>query len=65
MGARYLYSSRSNQFDIYDAKTNTWSIGVLPFSIEGASIISVNNTIYVAGGMVDNVFSDKVWKLEF
>ncbi len=65
MGARYLYSSRSNQFDIYDAKTNTWSIGVLPFSIEGASIISVNNTIYVAGGMVDMFSLTRFGSLNF
>jgi len=32
--------------------TNTWLIGVLPVNIEMASIVSVNNTIYEAGGMV-------------
>jgi len=47
-----------NRFDIYDVTTNTWSIGVLPKNITGGSIISVNNTIYLAGG-------DKVWKLQF
>ncbi len=60
---------RGNKFDIYDIATNTWSIGVLPVSIEGASIISVNNTIYIAGGMVNptGYFNpgDQVWKLEF
>ena len=58
-----------NKFDIYDIATNTWSIGVLPVSIEGASIISVNNTIYIAGGTVNptGYFNpgDQVWKLEF
>ncbi len=58
-----------NKFDIYDIATNTWSIGVLPVSIEGASIISVNNTIYVAGGMVNSTGNfypgEQVWKLEF
>lgn len=43
----------------------TWSIGVLPQNIEGASIISVNNTIYVASGYVNGVLSNPVWKLEF
>ena len=54
-----------NKFDIYETTTNTWSIGVLNQNIEGASIISVNNTIYVAGGVVNGVMSNQVWKLEF
>jgi len=58
-----------NKFDIYDIATNTWSIGVLPVGIDGASIISVNNTIYVAGGMLNSTGyfnpGDQVWKLEF
>jgi N-acetylneuraminic acid mutarotase len=59
------YSSADDRFDIYDIASNTWSIGVLPFKIKRASIISVNNTIYLAGGVVNGVSSDKVWKLEF
>jgi N-acetylneuraminic acid mutarotase len=51
--------------DMYDIATNTWSIVVLPATIEGASIISVNDTVYIAGGKVNGVLSDKVWKLEF
>jgi hypothetical protein len=55
-----------NKFYIYDPVANTWSIGVLPQDIHGgASIISVNNTIYVAGGHVNGVLSNQVWKLEF
>jgi len=54
-----------NKFDIYDITTNSWSVGVLPQSMYGTSIISVNNTIYVAGGFVNGVLSNKVWKLEF
>jgi hypothetical protein len=54
-----------NKFDIYDIKTGVWSIGVLPADIEGAGIISVNNTIYVAGGKVNGVLSNQVVKLEF
>jgi hypothetical protein len=58
-------SNSSNEFDIYDIAANSWSIGVLPFIIKEASIISVNNTIYIAGGIVNGVYSDKVWKLTF
>jgi hypothetical protein len=54
-----------NKFDIYDITTNSWSIGVLPVNILYASIISVNNTIYIAGGYVNGVLSNQVWKLEF
>ena len=55
----------ADKFDIYDILTNTWSIGVLPVNILGASIISVNNRIYLAGGAVNGVVSNQVWKLEF
>jgi|KBSSwiS6_1023812.scaffolds.fasta_scaffold00297_7 hypothetical protein len=58
-------SNLTNQFDIYNTSTNNWTIGILPISIRGAAIISVNNVIYIAGGMVGNTLSDQVWKLEF
>ena len=54
-----------NKFDIYDVTTNSWSIGLLPLKIYSSSIISVNNTIYVAGGYVDGVLTNQVWKLGF
>ncbi len=54
-----------SRLDMYDIATNTWSIVVLPIPLEEASIISVNNIIYVAGGIVNGVYNDKVWKLEF
>jgi hypothetical protein len=54
-----------NKFDIYDIASNTWSVGILPFSIDRNSVISVNNTIYGAGGLINGVYNDKVWKLEF
>lgn len=54
-----------NKFDIYDISTDTWSIGVLNQSIRNATIISVNNNLYVAGGYVNGVLSNQVWKLEF
>ncbi len=56
---------RGDKFDIYDITTNTWSIGVLPLKIVAASIISVNNTIYLAGGYVNGPLSNQVYKLEF
>ncbi len=55
----------SPNFDIYDVNTNTWSIGVLPFVTTGSTIIKANNTIYLAGGSVNGVLTNKVWKLEY
>jgi N-acetylneuraminic acid mutarotase len=52
-------------FEIYDLTTKTWKTAVLDKSITRAGIISVNNVIYVAGGFVNGVGSDQVWKLEF
>lgn len=56
-------------FEIYDTATGQWSTGVLPFSINDATVISVNNTIYVAGGrdrdQPSGPYYDQVWKLEF
>ncbi|HJS56076.1 MAG TPA: hypothetical protein VJ765_16105, partial [Chitinophagaceae bacterium] len=52
-------------FEIYNLTTDTWSTVLLDKNIMGAAIISVNNVIYVAGGFVNGVGSDQVWKLEF
>jgi N-acetylneuraminic acid mutarotase len=60
-----LTGNATDKFNIYDMVTNTWSIGLLPVKISGASVISVANTIYVAGGYVNGTISDQVWKLEF
>lgn len=54
-----------NKFDIYDTAANTWSVGVLPFALEGSSILPVNNTLYVAGGKVNGALTAGVWRLEF
>jgi hypothetical protein len=52
----------ANRFDIYDIQSHTWAIGVLPQPIpEGSDAISINNTIYIAGGSQNA----QVWKLEF
>jgi hypothetical protein len=52
-------------FEMYNLSTETWSTAVLDISITRAAIISVNNVIYVAGGLVNGVGSDKVWTLDF
>jgi hypothetical protein len=56
-----------NQFDIYDLTTNTWLIGQLnePNNYVRGSVISVNDTIYIAGHSIDGGLSGVVWKLEF
>ncbi|MGZ8559669.1 MAG: hypothetical protein ACXWWC_15105 [Chitinophagaceae bacterium] len=38
---------------------------MLSQKIAAASIISVDNTIYIAGGYLNGVLSNQVWKLEF
>jgi hypothetical protein len=65
---RHDYLLGTDKFDIYNISTGVWSIGVLPQRIYGASIIAVNNTIYLAGGTVSGSFtnlSNKIFKLEF
>ena len=60
--------SGSAKIDIYDIVSNIWSIGVLPQPIPiQASIIAVNNKIYVAGGIPvnSNLISIAVYRLEF
>ncbi|MGN6532009.1 MAG: PKD domain-containing protein, partial [Ginsengibacter sp.] len=61
----FLDGADSDKFDIYDITSNTWSIGVLPYKISVASVISVNHTTYIAGTSINGVLSGKIWKLEF
>lgn len=55
----------AGKFDIYDVASNSWSIGVLPFVIQGASIVSVNNVVYIAEAPENGANANRVWKLEF
>ena len=58
--------SSGTDFDIYHTTSHTWSVGKLSQPLFGAAIISVNNTIYVAGGSDGhNGFYNQLWKLEF
>ena len=63
------FSILGNQFEIFNTTTQTWSTGVLNHKIRYTVVISVNNTIYVAGGTEDGsnspVNANQVWKLEF
>lgn len=55
----------SDQFDIYNTVTGKWSIGKLDHTTAGCGVISVNNTIYVAGGRTSNDYTDKVYILNW
>jgi Galactose oxidase, central domain/Kelch motif len=55
----------NRRFDIYNNRTGVWSIGEIDQNIKNSSIISVDNQIYLAGGIVNGVLSGQVWKLEF
>ena len=60
-------SFSGTHFDIYNTITGQWSTGELSKWINDATIISVNNTIYVAGGRdkQNGPYFNEVWKLEF
>jgi len=63
-----------NVFDIYDPQQKTWHVGKLPVPIRlSAAIISVNNVVYIAGGLIScspipngciPVYSGEVFRLE-
>lgn len=59
------------KFDVHDVNTNTWAVGTLPDHFLWPSVISVGNTVYVAGGCLYNFnntfdnFSDKAYILDF
>ncbi|HVT86544.1 MAG TPA: PKD domain-containing protein [Chitinophagaceae bacterium] len=56
-----------NQFDIYDALNDTWTIGQLDQIVSPSFVITVNNAIYVVGtsGSNNDGYYDQVWKLQF
>jgi hypothetical protein len=60
-------SDHPTKFDIYDPASNSWSIGVLPPGFDGpyATMVCVNNSIYVSGLFVNGTLSNQVWKLSF
>jgi hypothetical protein len=60
-----MYSG--NEFDIYDPTTDQWSIGRINKEIYDATVISVNNAIYIAGGRnkANGPYFTEVWKLAF
>ena len=51
-----------NKIDIYDVDSKTWSVTWMERSLAGASIISLQNKIYIVGGMEG---SNQVLTLEF
>jgi N-acetylneuraminic acid mutarotase len=55
------------KFDIHNPISNSWTVGVKPINTIYASIISINNNLYLAGGISsnNNAYSREVWKLEF
>ena len=61
----------NSEFDIYNITTNTWSIGILSVAqkdlISRSSILSGNNSIYIAGTYPSSStsISNVVYKLEF
>ena len=55
----------ATQFDIYDIATQKWYVGEALIEVLSTSIISVNNTIYLAGGRINGALTDQVWRLEF
>jgi N-acetylneuraminic acid mutarotase len=63
---RHDGGANAQKFDIYDIQKGNWFIGVLPQPIpKGSCAISINNTVYIAGGIVNGVASNQVWRLEF
>jgi N-acetylneuraminic acid mutarotase len=54
----YLNTCDATRFDIYNPSTNTWSVGVLPIYREAASVIAVNDDVYLAGGFINNGYSN-------
>ncbi|MGN6532007.1 MAG: Kelch repeat-containing protein [Ginsengibacter sp.] len=55
-----------NYFDIYDPRSNTWSIGQFPPNVFLASVILINNALHVIAGYNDqDQLPDRIWKLQY
>jgi hypothetical protein len=56
-----------HEFDIYDPGSTAWFVGLMSQDFDFAGVVSVNNTIYIAGGGVYQYTapSNQVWKLDF
>jgi N-acetylneuraminic acid mutarotase len=59
-GSTSDFSLFGNQFEIFNTTTGTWSTGRLNQNIIYSTIISVNDTIYVAGGYINGGLSNQV-----
>lgn len=66
-GNSYNGQYSGSEFDIYHSATGKWSTGHIDREIYNATIISVNNTIYIAGGTDKSwgPYLKEVWTLEY
>jgi hypothetical protein len=55
----------ANKFLKYDMTNGVVSDGKFNIDLIATSVISVNNTIYVAGGFVNGIQTNQVWKLSY
>jgi len=65
--SRWLTQQVAINFDIYDSSNNNWYYGEFPddISFHPNKIISVNNIIYMAGGTINGIASNKLYIIEF
>jgi len=55
----------ATHLEIYDPRTDTWSTGKMDITSKGAGVIAGNSEIYVAGGFVNGVGSDRYGSWSF
>ena len=53
--------------DIFDTSSNSWFINDLNISVvdDASIVISAGNDIYIAGGKVNNAWTNQVWRVQF
>lgn len=63
----YSDFGQPSNIDIYNTATGTWAVGKLNIGVNATAVISVNNKIYVGGGMLSPgcIYSNQVWLLEW